>query len=169
VLAPNHESDIDTPLLLLALPRAWRVRTVVGAASDRFYRHRRYAVMAGLWINTFPFDRGGGERRGLASAAAHLREGRNVLLFPQGTRGAGPEGYRTGVAELSLATGVPIVPIYLGGSGLVMPKNRGLDRRARTVVSFGRPLYPRDAERPAELTDRLRQAVDALERAAPRG
>ena len=42
--------------------------------------------------------RGGGQRRGLAASAAHLREGRNVLLFPQGTRGAGPEGYRAGVA-----------------------------------------------------------------------
>jgi 1-acyl-sn-glycerol-3-phosphate acyltransferase len=167
VLAPNHESDIDTPLLLLALPRAWRTRTVVGAASDRFYRHRRYALMAGLWINTFPFDRGGGERRGLAASAAHLREGRNVMLFPQGTRGGG-EGYRTGVAELSLTTGVPILPIFLGGSGLVMPKNRGLDRRAKTVVSFGRPLYPREAERPAELTDRLREAVEGLERGARR-
>ena len=33
ILAPNHESDIDTPLVLLALPHAWRSRTVVGAAS----------------------------------------------------------------------------------------------------------------------------------------
>src|SRR5262249_1813283 len=38
ILAPNHESDIDTPLVLLAPPYAWRKRTVVGAASDRFYR-----------------------------------------------------------------------------------------------------------------------------------
>ncbi len=67
VLAPNHESDLDTPLVLLALPRAWRSRTVVGAASDRFYRDRLHAVSAGLWINTFPFDRGGGQRRGLAA------------------------------------------------------------------------------------------------------
>ena len=92
ILAPNHESDIDTPLVLLALPHAWRSRTVVGAASDRFYRKRGYAIAAGFWINTFPFDRGGGQRRGLAAAAAHLRDGRNVLLFPQGTRGAGPGG-----------------------------------------------------------------------------
>ena len=166
VLAPNHESDIDTPLVLLALPRPWRTRTVVGAASDRFYRRRRSALMSGLWINTFPFDRGGGQRRGLASAAAHLREGRNVLLFPQGTRGAGPEGYHTGVAELALSSGVPIVPIHLGGSALVMPKGRGLDRRASTTVSFGRPLYARDAETADELTARVSAAIAALERRA---
>jgi 1-acyl-sn-glycerol-3-phosphate acyltransferase len=166
VLAPNHESDIDTPLVLLALPRPWRTRTVVGAASDRFYRRRRSALVSGLWINTFPFDRGGGQRRGLASAAAHLRAGRNVLLFPQGTRGAGPEGYHTGVAELALSARVPIVPIHLGGSALVMPKGRGLDRRASTTVSFGRPLYARDAETADELTRRVSAAIAALEHRA---
>jgi 1-acyl-sn-glycerol-3-phosphate acyltransferase len=164
ILAPNHESDLDTPLVLMALPRSWRAHTVVGAASDRFYRHRRYAVMSGLWINTFPFDRGGGQRRGLAAAAAHLRAGRNVLLFPQATRGAGPEGYRAGVAELSLAAGVPIVPINVRGSALAMPKGRGLNRRARTTVAFGRPLYPGVGEPPGDLTERLRAAIGALER-----
>jgi 1-acyl-sn-glycerol-3-phosphate acyltransferase len=166
VLAPNHESDIDTPLVLLALPRPWRARTVVGAASDRFYRRRRHALMSGLWINTFPFDRGGGQRRGLAAAAAHLRAGRNVLLYPQATRGGGPEGYRHGVAELCLTTGAPLIPIRVGGTALVMPKGRGLDRRARTTVSFGRPLYPGEGETPEELTDRLQRAIDGLAAAA---
>jgi 1-acyl-sn-glycerol-3-phosphate acyltransferase len=163
ILAPNHESDLDTPLVLMSLPRPWRANTVVGAASDRFYRRRTYAVMSGLWINTFPFDRGGGQRRGLAAAAAHLREGRNVLLFPQATRGAGPEGYRSGVAELALTTGAPVVPIFVGGSALAMPKGRGLDRRAGTTIAFGRPLYPGPDEVAAELTERLRAAIGALE------
>ena len=160
ILAPNHESDIDTPLVLLALPYAWRTHTVVGAASDRWYRKRSYAIAAGFWINTFPFDRGGGQRRGLAAAAAHLRDGRNVLIFPQGTRGAGPEGYRAGVAELALTAGAPIIPIHIQGSALVMPKGRGLNRRAKTTVTFERPLHPRPGETPAELTARLQRAIE---------
>ena len=35
---------------------------------DRFYRKRGFAIAACFWINTFPFDRGGGQRRGLAAA-----------------------------------------------------------------------------------------------------
>ena len=147
ILAPNHESDIDTPLVLLSLPHAWRTRTVVGAASDRFYRKRGFAIASGFWINTFPFDRGGGQRRGLAAAAAHLRDGRNVLLFPQGTRGAGPEGYRAGVAELALTAGAPIIPIHIEGSALVMPKaaastaapRRRSPSRARCTRARARP------------------------------
>jgi 1-acyl-sn-glycerol-3-phosphate acyltransferase len=162
ILAPNHESDIDTPLVLASLPYAWRSRTVVGAASDRWYRKRAYAIAAGFWINTFPFDRGGGQRRGLAAAAAHLREGRNVLLFPQGTRGAGPEGYRAGVAELAFTAGAPIIPIHIEGTALVMPKGRGLNRRARTTVTFSRPLHPRAGETPDQLTERLRAAIEHI-------
>jgi 1-acyl-sn-glycerol-3-phosphate acyltransferase len=162
VLAPNHESDIDTPLVLMSLPHSWRAHTVVGAASDRFYRKRGYAIASAFWINTFPFDRGGGQRRGLAAAAAHLRDGRNVLLFPQGTRGAGPEGYRAGVAELALTAGAPIIPIHIEGTALVMPKGRGLNRRARTTVTFARPLHPRTGETPAELTARLQEAIEHL-------
>jgi 1-acyl-sn-glycerol-3-phosphate acyltransferase len=162
ILAPNHESDIDTPLVLLSLPHTWRTRTVVGAASDRWYRKRGYAIAAGFWINTFPFDRGGGQRRGLAAAAAHLREGRNVLLFPQGTRGAGPEGYRAGVAELALTAGAPIIPVHIEGSALVMPKGRGLNRRHKTTVTFARPLHPRAGETPDELTERMRAAIEQL-------
>jgi 1-acyl-sn-glycerol-3-phosphate acyltransferase len=162
VLAPNHSSDLDTPLILAALPRAWRSRTLVGAASDRFYRTRLYAVATSLWINTFPFDRGG-DLRGLAAAAELLRDGHNVLLYPQGTRsGASLEGFRVGAARLCLATGAPIVPIHVAGTALIMPKDRGLIQRGRATVSFGRPLYPSPDEEPVELMRRTREAIEAL-------
>jgi 1-acyl-sn-glycerol-3-phosphate acyltransferase len=162
VIAPNHASDIDTPLILDALPHAWRTRTVVGAASERFYRRRGYALASGLWINTFPFDRGG-DLRGLADAAELLRAGHNVLLYPQATRSAGHvEGFRAGVARLCLATGAPLVPVHVAGTALIMPKGRGLTQRGRATVTFGRPIFPEPDEDSDELIDRTRAAIASL-------
>jgi 1-acyl-sn-glycerol-3-phosphate acyltransferase len=162
VIAPNHASDIDTPLILGALPRTWRARTVVGAASDRFYRRRGYAIASGLWINTFPFDRGG-DLRGLADAAELLRAGHNVLLYPQATRSAGQvEGFRSGVARLCLATGAPLLPVHVAGTAMIMPKGRGLTQRGSATVSFGRPIFPEPDEDSDELIARARAAVAEL-------
>ncbi len=162
VIAPNHASDIDTPLILGALPRAWRSRTVVGAAADRFYRRRAYALASGLWINTFPFDRSG-DLRGLADAAELLRAGHNVLLYPQATRSAGQvEGFRAGVARLCLATGAPLLPVHVAGTALIMPKGRGLTQRGRATVTFGRPIYALPDETSDELIDRTRAAIAHL-------
>ncbi|MDP9228481.1 MAG: 1-acyl-sn-glycerol-3-phosphate acyltransferase, partial [Actinomycetota bacterium] len=149
-------------LVLAALPRAWRRQTLVGAASDRFYRTTTYALMTSLWINTFPFDRGGG-LRGLGAAADLLREGHNILLYPQGTRtGSSLVGFRSGVARLSIASGAPIVPVHVGGTALMMPKDRGLIQRGRATVTFGRPLYPQAGEDPTELTIRAQDAIESL-------
>lgn len=162
VLAPNHNSDIDTPLVLSALPRAWRAKTVVAAASDRFYRTRMHALTTALWINTFPFDRSG-ELRGLGNAAVFLREGYNVLLYPQGTRSSSQlAGFRTGVGRLCVATGVPLIPIHVGGTSLLMPKGRGLERRGRSTIQFGRPLFPGEEEAPGEFVHRASDAVAEL-------
>jgi 1-acyl-sn-glycerol-3-phosphate acyltransferase len=162
VIAPNHASDIDTPLILAALPQAWRTRTLVGAAADRFYRRRSTAVMASLWINTFSFDRGG-DLRGLARAADLLHDGWNVLLYPQATRSAGQlAGFRAGVARLCLATNVPLIPVHVDGTALIMPKDRGLLQRGRATVAFGAPIFPSEGEHPQDLMQRTRTAITAL-------
>jgi 1-acyl-sn-glycerol-3-phosphate acyltransferase len=162
LLAANHASDIDTPLILQALPRTFRRRTLVAAAADRFYRDRMRATLTALWFNTFPFDRGA-SLRGLQSAALLLREGYNVLLYPQATRSAGSlEGFRTGVARLAIATSTPLIPVYVGGSALVMPKGRGVIQRGQVTVAFGRALLPADGEQPQQLLARLQQSVAAL-------
>ncbi|HWH12623.1 MAG TPA: lysophospholipid acyltransferase family protein [Solirubrobacteraceae bacterium] len=168
VIAPNHASDIDTPLILAALPRSWRNRTVVGAAADRFYRRRAYAITSGLWINTFPFGRGS-DLRGLADAAELLRDGHNVLLYPQATRSAGQvDGFRSGVARLCLATGAPLVPVHVAGTALIMPASRGLTQRGRATVRFGRPLFAGPDETPDELMVRARAAITELGAGRPR-
>ena len=86
ILAANHNSHADTPLLLHALSQRTREKTVVAAAADYWYRRPLLGRVVGLWLNTFPFSRTGGPQAVLSSSHQLLKSGWNLLLYPEGTR-----------------------------------------------------------------------------------
>src|SRR3954454_2982320 len=83
----NHNSHMDTPVILRALPSRWRRRTAVAAASDYFYDKRHKALAASLAFGTLPLDRSSGSGVG-PDQTAHLdrliREGGSLLIYPEG-------------------------------------------------------------------------------------
>src|SRR5215208_168966 len=60
VFVANHNSHMDTPVILRALPGRWRRRTAVAAAVDYFYDKRRNALSTSLAFGTVPIDRNSG-------------------------------------------------------------------------------------------------------------
>lgn len=154
ILVANHASHMDTPVILSALPRKLRRRTVVAAAADYFYRNRVVASLVSLIFNTTPIDRRGG---GLAKNGSHLDklldQGWNLLLYPEGTRSrSGTQGrIRRGAAVLAAAHKLTIVPIQVSGTREAMPpgriwpqrlRARPVSKRHRITVSFGEPITP---------------------------
>jgi 1-acyl-sn-glycerol-3-phosphate acyltransferase len=94
-----------------------------------------------------------------------VAEGRQVLIFPEGTRreAGAPADYRLGVAHLYRDLGVPMVPVALN-SGLFWPR-RSLIHRKGTIVAEALPPIPAGLEaRKAfrEMRDRIEQACDRL-------
>lgn len=156
----NHASHIDTPLILRALPGAWRRRTAVTAAADYFYADRRVAALVSLVFNTVPVRREGG---GFEHVEALLADRWNVLVYPQGTRLRGPdaEPLRTGAAVLAARHGLAIVPIRVRGTHAAMPpgqswpRRRPWQRRHPVEVTFGAALHPRSSEERHEVMERL--------------
>lgn len=117
-----------------------------------------FTIKAGM----VPVDR----RAGLAAlkamtARAHreLSRGRQLVIFPEGTRRAPGEEprYKPGVAQLYLAQGVPCVPIALN-SGLFWPRRSLLRRPGRILVQVLDPIAP-GLDRDAFLT-RLQDAIE---------
>ena len=109
-----------------------------------------------------PVDRDKGPaalRRMLREARKRVADGREIIIFPEGTRrppGAPPD-YRTGVILLYEALGIPCVPVALN-SGVFWPR-RSLDRRPGTiVVEFLDPIPPGLAK--AEFLKRLTAAIE---------
>lgn len=144
VVAANHVSHLDTPIILKSLPRRLRGRVVVAAAKDYFYRGRVRGALVSLSLATFPFDRGEGSRESVRQCEALLEKGWSLLIFPEGTRSPSGElgRVRNGVALLSVSTGVPVLPIYVHGLGEVMPKGSRAPLPGGVVVDVGRPIRP---------------------------
>jgi 1-acyl-sn-glycerol-3-phosphate acyltransferase len=148
-------SHLDTPVILAALPRRVRKRTVVAAATDYFYRNRLVALVVSLIFNTVPMDRNGGglDKHSVGHVDRLLDQGWNLLLFPEGTRSRSgrPSRLRRGAAVLAARHHVSIIPIRVNGTSDAMPPGRfwpsrirsqNGDRRHSIGISFGEPIAP---------------------------
>jgi 1-acyl-sn-glycerol-3-phosphate acyltransferase len=153
ILVANHASHMDTPVILSALPRKLRKRTVVAAAADYFYKNRIVASLVSLIFNTTPIERHGGG--GMSKNGSHLDtlldQGWSLLLYPEGTRSRGgmPGPLRRGAAVLAAAHHLTIVPIRVTGTAQAMPpgrlwprrlRDKPMPKRHRIEVSFGEPI-----------------------------
>jgi cytidylate kinase len=169
LLAANHKSYLDPPLVGAATPREIHYLT----KSELFG-----IPLLGAWIranNGVPLDRGGFDRAGVETVLDLLGAGRAVLVFPEGTRirrpGLGPP--REGIAWLAAKARIPVVPVYLKGTW--GPERRWF-RAGGITVRFGEPVRfdPLPAGRAGreqlpDLADRILQAIAALEPARQTG
>jgi 1-acyl-sn-glycerol-3-phosphate acyltransferase len=101
-----------------------------------------YTLKAGM----LPIDRRAGAQtipRMIEHARQAIREGRQIVIFPEGTRrAAGAEpAYKFGIARLYAELGVPCVPIALN-SGLFWPRRSFLRRPGTVVVEILDPIAP---------------------------
>jgi 1-acyl-sn-glycerol-3-phosphate acyltransferase len=169
VFVANHNSHMDTPVILRALPGRWRRHTAVAAAADYFYDTRRKAMSVSLAFGTVPLDRNSGAGVG-PGQTGHLDrligDGGSVLIFAEGTRSRdGRVGrLRSGAAVLAAEHRLPIVPIYVSGTDEAMPRGRNWmvfkagrpGPRHPIEIRFGTPIVPRASERPSQVMERVR-------------
>ena len=157
IFAANHQSHLDTPAILSALPAAWRYRVAPAMAKEFFEAHffpaqfGRWArvtnslnyYLAALFFNAFPLpQREAGTRQTLRYIGELVSEGYCPLIFPEGRR-ADPgsiETFRPGVGMIAARLGVPVVPVRLFGTGDVLPTSDHMARPGRVRVSIGAPL-----------------------------
>lgn len=106
-------------------------------------------------MGVFGVDRGKSDVKAVKTALKVLKDGKNLLVFPEGTRVKEEDSAeaKTGAAMLALRTGVPLVPIW-------MPAKKKLFRR--TPVVFGEAYYPQGAEGARPTPEDYRRVADDL-------
>jgi 1-acyl-sn-glycerol-3-phosphate acyltransferase len=95
-------------------------------------------------VGAFPVHRDGADRLALERAQDVLERGDVLILFPEGTRRAGPvvEDLHEGAAFLAARTGAVIVPIGIGGTAEAMPKGSKFVRPVKVHLVVGPPIVP---------------------------
>jgi 1-acyl-sn-glycerol-3-phosphate acyltransferase len=164
IYVANHASHIDTPLLLSLLPPSVRHRTVVAAAADHFFDRRWKAHLWALMLAAVPIERHRVNRRSAESAAELLRDGWNLVIYPEGgrTHDGWFQAMRGGAAYLATRTGRPVVPVHIDGTYRILPRGGERLRRSPTRVTFGSPLTATDGEDSRRLEARIDTAMAAL-------
>lgn len=163
IIVANHNSHMDVFALLslFSLRRQGQVHPV--AAADYFLRNKWMAWFALNILNIIPVMRKGGDANPLARCEQALREGKTLILFPEGTRGEPGKlaPLKSGLWHLSQRFPVvPIIPVWLTGTERVMAKGNRIPLPLFIDVSIGGAMYA-DPDKRAFM-DNLRAQLLAL-------
>jgi 1-acyl-sn-glycerol-3-phosphate acyltransferase len=164
VLVANHNSHLDTMVLMTLLPPRLLPKVRPVAAADYFLKNRLMAWFSLRIVGILPIVRGGGGKSDpLAAVHEALARGEIVILFPEGSRGE-PERlseFKSGVAHLARAhPDVPVIPAFLHGLGKSLPKGSAVFVPFCCDVVVGEPI-PWQEDRKLYLQD-LRERMNAL-------
>jgi 1-acyl-sn-glycerol-3-phosphate acyltransferase len=161
VFMSNHESVFDVPAIVTTIPVSWRF-----VAKKELLLVPFFGWGLGLGGHVI-VDRGRHERavRSMDAAAERIRNGTNVIIFPEGTRSTtgqmGP--FKSGGFHLALEAGVPILPVSISGSQRITPKGSLRIESGRIKIRYGKaiPTGGLGAEARDALKDQVRSAIQA--------
>jgi long-chain acyl-CoA synthetase len=144
IFASNHESYLDIFWILCALPWPIRRKTYTIGKVELL----RYPLLPFLLkrLNMIAVERDGDVLSALQAAHSVIKQGKNLALFPEGTRTrTGKMGeFKTGIGMLMDKTGVDVIPIRVKHSYGIWPPGRLprlIGARAKVpIVTFGKPV-----------------------------
>jgi len=136
LLVANHTSYADPPIVGTACPRPVNFM----AKAELF----DIPVLSGLIRRThaFPVRRGRADGAALRRAIRLLRQGRVLLIFPEGTRSAAGrlKEFEAGAAFIAVQAQAQVVPLAIVGADRLLPRGKPILLPAKLRVRFGPPL-----------------------------
>lgn len=137
LLCPNHSSNWDPILVALRLPKNYRLHIM---AKEELFRNPLLGWLLRK-VGAFPVSRGGTDIQAVKTSIQAIKEGDNLLIFPEGTvirDGIGyvdglPAHAKGGVAVIGVRTGAVMIPVFVDGRKKLFH---------RTRIIFGDPYQP---------------------------
>ena len=157
IFAVNHQSHLDLPTVLMALPGRLRYRVAPAMAKEFFKAHffpeqftrRAYFknstnyYLSSLFFNAFPLpQRESGTRQTLRYIGDRGGAGYSILIYPEGrrTQAGEIERFQPGAAMIAARLDIPVIPVKLEGLDRILHQSWKFPERGRASVTFGAPI-----------------------------
>ncbi len=135
VVCPNHRSLADPPIATACL--GVTTSTAIMAKRELFEGNVWFGRLI-TWIGAFPVSRGKADITAIKTALQAVKDGRKLIIFPQGTRDAKEGETKEGAAMLAMRTRAPIVPMYI---------TEDKKKHGHVYVVIGKPFRPEEGSK----------------------
>lgn len=150
IIVANHNSHVDTMVLLSSLPISQLKRTHPVATATYFGKKKWLELLSNLFVNTVLIQRREektpetDQGKALERLMKKLEQGHSLIFFPEGSRGE-PEqmqAFKKGIGVLlQKFPHIPFIPVYLKGMGKILPKGSILPVPYDAQVYSGEPTF----------------------------
>lgn len=161
LLVCNHQSFMDPVLATMALHREGNYM-----ARDTLFHNRFFSRLIKS-VNAFAVRRGEADVGAIKESLRRLKQGRVILVFPEGTRT--PDGrigpMLPGVAAIAKKARVPVVPTLIDGVFQTWPRHRKLPSPGNVIIEYGPAMWPEEfaSLTAEELTEKIRNHLLAMQ------
>jgi 1-acyl-sn-glycerol-3-phosphate acyltransferase len=165
IIIANHNSHLDTLVLMSLFPSRYISKVRPVAAADYFLKNRFLAWFALNIIGILPLQRNLKKTDGhpLQGCFDALEQGDTLILFPEGTRGEPEqiESFKSGVAHLAkYKPDIPLIPIFIHGLGKALPKGECILVPFSCDIVIGAKLFWKGNRE--QLMEQLEQQMNEL-------
>ena len=160
----NHASHGDFVLVWISLPKTWRMLTQPVAGADYWLGSKLKAFIAEQVFRVLLIDRQSDPKQAIAAMDGALKEGKSLILFPEGTRNTTDDQvllpFKSGLYHLARENeNVEFVPVWINNINRVLPKGKILPIPLLCEVRIGEVIKKLPDEDKTAFLTRIRQAL----------
>lgn len=161
IITPNHTSHLDGFAVIAALPTRL-FKNLYSLGFQKYFTGTFRESFARV-AHVIPIDAETYLGRALQMTSYVLRNGKSLLIFPEGSRSYNGKlmEFKKGVGILSIELNVPVIPVCIKGSFEALPRGAIWPKFKSIKINFGKPFYPSDLDM-SEKQDKYQFFVNEL-------
>ena len=150
IISSNHQSYLDPAILGSILP--WEIFRNAFAVGTSEVFGSGFMRRVARWLRVVVVDPDANLIPAMRAGAFGLRQGRVLILYPEGERSIDgtPKTFKKGAAILAIHMQVPIVPVAIEGFHDAWPRGKRFQKFAPLKMMIGAPIAPPPAAQASE-------------------